>query len=483
MKLNPATLIDGYKLDHRRQYPPHTRRVYSNWTARSSRLDGVDKVRFFGLQGAISEYQEWMDEHFFSEPREKVLGRYARRVNGYLGPNDVGTNHIGELHELGYLPLRFAAIPEGKFVPLRVPMFVVENTSPEFFWMPNYLETMLSCMIWPMSTSATIASRYRVLLDQYAAQTGGDLGFVDWQGHDFSFRGLEGPEAAARIGAGHLLSFTGTDTIPAIDYLEDYYGDGLPENYLLGGSVAATEHAVMCAGGKEGELNTIRRLLQLYPTGVLSVVSDTWDLWKVLTETLPQLKGEIMARNGKYVTRPDSGDPVKIICGDPDKHGPPGMGVTQLLWDTFGGTLTPKGYRLLDPHVGGIYGDSITYERAGQICEGLEKRGFASTNWVLGIGSFTYQYNTRDTFGHAMKATWAETEGEERDLFKKPVTDDGTKFSATGRLAVVEEEGRLVVVEKATPEIEFGPRNLMQPVWENGKFLRRFNVAQVRQNF
>lgn len=484
MKLNPATLLDGYKLGHRQQYPPQTRRVYSNWTARSSRIEGQDSVVFFGLQGALQEYQDRMDAGFFGRPKDEVLRSYARRVNGYLGPaNTVGTDHIAALHDLGHVPLRFSALPEGTLTPIRVPMFVVENALPEFFWMTNYIETIFSSLIWSPSTSATLAYLYRKLLNEAAKATGGDMGFVDWQGHDFSFRGMMGPEAAARSGAGHLLSFLGTDTVPALDYIENYYWDGEPEGYLVGGSVAATEHAVMCAGGKENELETIRRLLQTYPEGVLSVVSDTWDLWNLLTETLPKLKAEIMARNGKYVTRPDSGDPVKIICGDPDKHGPPGKGVTELLWEVFGGTKTPAGYQLLDAHVGGIYGDSITLDRAQRICRGLERKGFASTNWVLGIGSYTYQYQTRDTFGHAMKATWAETEGEERDLFKKPITDDGTKFSATGRLAVRRKttDGKLYVIERAIPEAEFSPHNLHQPVWENGKFLRRTSISQIRQ--
>lgn len=484
MTLNPITLIDGYKLDHRRQYPEGTQRVYSNWTPRSSRIPGQDEVVFFGLQYFLQKYLgEEMERGFFRQPKDRVLARYARRTAGYLGPNEVGVEHIGALHDLRYVPLRFAALPEGTLVPLRVPALVVENTIPEFFWMVNYIETLLSCILWLPSTSATIAQRYRKLLLKYANQTGSGAPFVDWQGHDFSFRGLSGVEAACLSGAGHLLSFLGTDTIPAIDFIEEYYWGDEPADYMIGGSVAATEHSVMCAGGHTSEQETFARLLQLYPSGVVSVVSDTWDLWKVLTDILPSLKNQILARAGKLVIRPDSGNPVKIICGDSNAAGPARKGVVELLWDVFGGDHTPEGYRLLDPHIGVIYGDSITYERCQDICEGLVQKGFSPGNMVFGIGSFTYQYNTRDTFGHAMKATWAEIDGKPHDLFKKPVTDDGTKFSATGRLAVrrQKEDGRLYVVERALPEVEGSSENLLQPVWENGSFVSRTSISKIRR--
>ena len=222
-----------------------------------------------------------------------------------------------------------------------------------------------------------------------------------------------------------------------------------------------------------GEQNYIKRLLELYPKGIVSVVSDTFNLWDVLTEYLPQLKEEILNRDGKLVIRPDSGDPVDIICGywrrkddnqtyeeykswiteerirrevkiDSSKLAAE-KGVIELLWDIFGGTINEQGFKVLDPHIGAIYGDSITLERATEICERLKAKGFASTNIVLGIGSYTYQYNTRDTFGFAIKATYGEITYpedsvdagiEEREIFKDPITDDGTKKSKKGLLQV-----------------------------------------------
>ena len=429
--MNPLLLTDGYKVDHRRQYPDGTTLVYSNWTPRKSRIDGIDEVVFFGLQYFIKKYLlEDFETCFFKQPKEKVVEDYRRTINNYLGENKVGTKHIEDLHDLGYIPMVIKALPEGASVPVRVPMFTIYNTLPEFFWLTNYFETLLSAIIWMPCTSATIAKHYRKILDQYAEQTSSQPDFVNWQGHDFSMRGMSGIEAAVSSAAGHLLSFTGTDTIPAIHFLEKYYNAN-SDKELIGGSVAATEHSVMCMGTTEGELETFKRLIcDVYAKGVLSIVSDTWDLWKVLTEYLPLLKKEIIARDGKVVIRPDSGDPVDIICGNANgKNESERKGVIELLWDTFGGEINAKGYKELIPQIGAIYGDSINLERAVQICERLKEKGFASTNVVLGIGSYTYQYNTRDTFGFAMKATYGEVNGVGREIYKDPVTDDGTKIS------------------------------------------------------
>ena len=209
--------------------------------------------------------------------------------------------------------------------------------------------------------------------------------FVQWQAHDFAFRGMSSLESAILSGMGHLLSFTGTDTIPAVVGLEQYYNANI-EKELIGGSVAATEHAISCAGEEKGELETLERLItKTYPNGIFSFVSDTWDLWRLITNYLPKLKDKIMARNGKLVIRPDSGDPVLIICGNPKGISDADRkGVVELLWDIFGGTVTEKGFKLLDSHIGTIYGDSITLSRAKEISERLMAKGFAS-QVVLGV--------------------------------------------------------------------------------------------------
>lgn len=480
--MNPLLLTDGYKVDHRRQYPTGTTLVYSNWTPRKSRIENIHDVVFFGLQYFLKKYIiEDFTNHFFNQPKEVVVKQYARFINNYLGENQVGTAHIEALHDLGYIPMVFKALPEGVSVPVRVPMFTMYNTKPEFFWLTNYFETLLSTTIWVSCTSATIARQYRKILDKYAQETSSIPEFVDWQAHDFSMRGMGGIEASITSGSGHLLSFTGTDTIPTLQFLETYYNAN-SDTELIGGSVAATEHSVMCMGTTEGEFETFKRLItDIYPKGIVSIVSDTWDLWKVLTEYLPALKDEITNREGKVVIRPDSGDPVDIISGNPDgKTIEEKKGVIELLWDTFGGSTNAKGFKELIPKIGAIYGDSITIDRATQICERLKQKGFASTNVVLGIGSYTYQYNTRDTFGFAMKATYGEVNGEGREIYKDPITDDGTKKSAKGLIQIYKDpQGQYQLKDQCTWEEE--KQGELREVFRDGKLLIDDSLANIRK--
>lgn len=482
--MNTLHLADGYKVDHRNQYPAGTQLVYSNWTPRKSRIPGVDKVAFFGLQYFIKKYlQEDFDTHFFARPKSEVIAEYQRRISAYLGPDAITYEHIEALHELGYLPVEIKALPEGTPVPLRTAMFTIKNTLPEFFWVTNFLETILSCVIWMPCTSATISLEYRKILERYARETGGDMDFVPFQAHDFSFRGMAGLEAAMMSGAAHLLNFTGTDTIPAIDFLERYYNANANKE-LIGASVPATEHSVMCMGTQSDELGTFERLItQTYPSGIVSIVSDTWDFWQVITDYLPALKQQVLARDGKVVIRPDSGDPVKILCGDPAAAAgtPAHKGAVECLFETFGGTITSEGYKMLDPHIGLIYGDSITLERCEAICQQLKAKGFASTNVVFGIGSYTYQYVTRDTFGFAMKATYGEVHGQGREIFKDPKTDDGTKRSARGLLRITQNKAGTYTMEDRVSRTQ-EQTGCLKTVYKNGQLLVEQSLQQVRAN-
>lgn len=482
--INPMLLIDGYKTSHRKQYPKGTEYVYSNFTPRMSRMEGVNEVVFFGLQYFIKEYlQDRFEWGFFKREKSEVLREYKRRMDNYLGKDSVSIDHIAALHDLGYLPIKIKALPEGTLVPIGVPVLTIVNTKPEFFWLTNYLETLMSNILWKPITSATTAFQYRKRFEAYAEKTGYAKEFIQWQGHDFSFRGMSGNEDSFLSAAGHLLSFTGTDTIPAIDFLEKYYYAN-SDTELIGGSVPASEHSVMCMGEKESEINTFKRFItELYPSGIVSIVSDTWDFWKVMTEYLPALKNEIMARNGRLVIRPDSGDPVKIICGDKEKAMLPAVckGAYELLWDTFGGTVNAKGYKELNPHVGLIYGDSITLQRQKEILRQLEEKGFAASNLVLGIGSYTYEYVTRDTFGFAMKATWGQVNGQPKDIFKDPVTDTGFKKSAKGLLQVYQPDGALLKLkDQCTPLEEMGGE--LKTVFVDGLCVTNYTLTQIREN-
>lgn len=517
-------LTDGYKLDHRRQYPEGTEYVYSNWTPRSCSYypEASEGAVVFGIQYFIKEYLiKQFNEGFFNKPKDIAVAEFKRRVDTFLGPNHVGTKHIEELHDLGYLPIRIKALPEGSLCPIRVPALTFINTHPDFFWLTNYFETLISTTLWLPMTSATSARLYKKELVRHAKKTGFKDVDINFLIHDFSMRGMAGVEAAIMSGMGHLTSFCGSETIPAIRAAEEYYNAD-SEKEVVASTIPATEHSVMCAGGKEDEFETFKRLItEVYPQGFVSIVSDTWDFWKVMTEYLPKLKDTILARNGRVVIRPDSGDPVDIICGakkdimevdgvkyhienvyefdelyyeeveDQIKKNPETFkhhvvteaqvkGAYEILWDIFGGTINEKGYKVLDSHIGMIYGDSITLERQKEIYKRLEEKGFAATNLVLGVGSYTYQFKSRDSLGFAMKATWCMVNGEGREIFKDPKTDSGTKKSLKGLICVAPTpDGRYEAIDQVPKsQEELGE---LKTVFENGKLIKDYTLSEIRE--
>lgn len=575
--MNPLFMKDAYKTGHLYQYPPDTEYVYSNMTARGAshfHWKGFNgKVVNFGARGFVQEIlcDLWY-KNFFCAPAGKVIGEYERMINSALGANVVNTSHLKELHELGYLPIIVKALPEGELVNLRIPLMTIINTDTRFSWLVNFLETVWANYTWKPLTVATIAYEYRRLSERFAEETGADKGFAIFQNHDFSARGMAGAEDSARAGAGHLLSSVGSDTLAAGKYLVDYY-DAHWDKELIFTAPPATEHAVMCLNyAVYGEHETYRRLInKVYPDGMVAIVSDTINLWDVLTKVAPSLKADIMKREGnafgpgKVVFRPDSGDPVKIITGDnnwvlirdqpyfdaieeifnkhfkvpadgrrwgfkfeepqsviakvlgdegsityhkivfpagfygdyPDRGNtiplvpgnvgietfyeptPAEKGALQILWDQFGGTVNDAGYRVLDPHVGLVYGDSITLDRAEEIFQLMKDHGFASTNIVFGVGSFTYQYLTRDTFGLAVKATWGQIAGKGYELQKTPITDSGTKHSAKGLLRVEKENGEYVLYQEQT--MEQSNEGQLQTIFADGEVYNLQSLSEIRE--
>ncbi len=547
---------DSYKLSHKGFMVALTTLIYANLTARSAKYLNVikelfdNKAVFFGLQGFILEFLiKEFNEKFFNLPKEVAVGKFKRLVDAYLGVGAVDMHHFEALHDLGYLPIEIKALPEGSRVNIKVPFLTIKNTHPAFAWLTNYLETVLSCELWKQITIATIAYEYRKMVNEYALKTTGSLDFTMFQLHDFSFRGMSGRQDAAKCGAAFLLSSCGTDTIPAIEYLEDFYNADVTKEFIAT-SVPASEHSLACAGtAVNGELESYRKwITQDYPTGIVSLVSDTYDYWRVLTEYLPKLKPEILARPvneiglSKVVIRPDSGNPADIICGlkryplnftdfnnfilfmneqgfagsnldsyDAVKIGeifysvydiscglrvstPSNIetrlsqykqyseaevkGSVELLWDTFGGTVTGQGYKVLDSHIGLIYGDSITPAVALDVFQRLEAKGFASTNIVFGVGSYTMQYVTRDSLGMAVKATYAEVNGVGYELFKDPITDSGMKKSAKGLLRIEKEGDNFVLYDQQTKEQE--AQGELKTVFLNGEIVRETSLTEIR---
>lgn len=514
---------DVYKEFHSRAYHPDVSEVYANFTSRSGKLSNIennDKVAFVGLQYFIKSYllEEWNE--FFKLDKATAVANHKRIMSSMLGYT-VDVKYLEDLHDLGYLPLKIKALPEGTLVPYLVPPMTIVNTKAGFQWLTNMIETVLSCENWPIQTSATTSVAYLKVFKEFAQKTGTPMEFVPFQGHDFSFRGMFGKHAAAMSGFGHLASgLVGTDTIPAVLFAEKYYGANV-DNELVGCSVDATEHSVTCSWIMEGEIEFFKYLMkEQSPKGILSVVSDTWDFWTLVTDYLPQLKSEIMARDGTLVIRPDSGDPVKVLTGykvspisdykelfETQKEAEADVinkgyeayrfngqyygfedsntielmecevkGLIECLWDTFGGTTTSQGYKLLDDHIGAIYGDAITLIRQRQILQRLMDKGFAS-KVVLGIGSYSYQYVTRDTHGSAVKATSVVKAGERLAIFKDPKTDSKKK-SAKGLLKIDRVNGELTLFDDVTEQEE--AKGLLEVVFENGKIVKETTLSEIR---
>jgi len=516
MKNNALLLTDSYKLGHAEQYPSGTTLVVSNFTPRSLKHSTIQSIRpnhkivVHGIHAAIKTLTDMWKTGFFDRNKEEVINEFMTYTESFR-PHNFDKTRFERLHDLQYLPISVKSLPEGTQVQVKIPVFTIHNTIDEFFWITNYLETSLSALIWKPMTVATIAKTYRDIISEYSTKTGAAEWFTDFQCHDFSSRGLSNIQDIEQTGCAHLLSFMGTDSLPALRYVTEHYN--LSGTDCIGASVPATEHSVMCMGTKTDELETFKRLIsETYPTGIVSIVSDTWDYFKVLTEVAPLLKDMIMSRDGKVVFRPDSGNPIDIICGsaipvpnrsDMDvysqqiyyvkntdeyirpvieihkgakffkyleviRHPTPEMkGSIKILHELFGGTTTSKGYITIDGHVGLIYGDSITLERCDEILNRLEIMGFASDNIVFGVGSYSYQHLTRDTFGFAMKATYGEVNGEPREIFKDPKTDSGIKKSLKGLVFVNE---NLEVSDQCTMEKFLSTNNMLKEIYNDGVF-------------
>jgi nicotinamide phosphoribosyltransferase len=478
-KLNPLYEADGYKVGHPLMINQYATREYFTAIPRSLKyMGGFSKVASAGQQMVVRYIHSTFQENFFDQPIDVAL-KFSKDMSKYLGM-DYSFDGFEKLHKLGYLPIKIKALPEGLFTKPNIPHLTGVTTGTEWAWLGLFLETLISKLMWQTSTAATIGNKFREVTHEWVMKTDKDNAwFIDYANHDFHSRGGN-PFTSIAVGLGHAFSNKGSDTLNVIEAARYYYD--VDDNDVVVNSVNASEHSVTTTGIfyyqrllKQGKLNDVvewyysqpypsegsvdspdylaiaellnlKDWLQKFPTGILSVVSDTFDLWKLITFILPRLKSEILAREGKLVIRPDSGDPVDIICGferhkyeqKMDGHFYNGKkvegnitaqsrGVIELLWDIFGGTINEQGYKVLDSHIGVIYGDSINLERQTSIYKRLERKGFAATNIVLGIGSYTYVFLTRDSAGWALKGAWFETleNGElvQYDIYKDPITD------------------------------------------------------------
>ena len=488
-KPNPLSYSDGYKIGHGRMLAPGTDFLYGTWIPRSTKHapKGITKILSAGHQLTWRWLHDEYEENFFKQPIE-VATKFGEDMSKYLNlPFEA--SQFEALHKLGYLPIKVKALPEGIETNPNVPHQTFINTVPGFAWLTLYLETPLSSLNWKTPTNATIALKYRRTVTEWVMKTDPtNAWLIPFLCHDFAARGLD-PHSMLSSGLGHAMSFIGSDSLIVIPGARYFYG--VPEDEVCIGSVNASEHSVSTTKiFTVGEKQMLVDWMNEFKEGILSVVMDTFDITKVAKPGEGgycfDLKEQILSRNGKLVIRPDSGDPVEIICG----HGRTELtehenkafypefytkGLIECLWDIFGGTINEQGYKVLDPHIGAIYGDSITTDRQLEIYQRLAEKGFASTNIVLGIGSYTYQFNTRDTFGFAAKGAWFENQGKGYNIFKDPISDDGTKKSLKGMICVTED---LEVLTECTKEQEAG--GILQVIYEDGQFFNQITLAEIR---
>lgn len=483
-KTNPMLLIDFYKAVHSEMLPKNITKSVSYFTPRMSRVKRWDKVVMFGLQGFIKTYLiDYFNEEFFDKPFEEIIYEYKRIMDASLGKDAYKIDKIESLHKLGYLPIEIVALPEGTIVPMHVPMFGITNTHKDFAWLPQSLESLISAEMWHPMLAATVGMTYRGIVNHYYDLTCEDNIPRSKALGAFDFRGEECLESAVKAGAGWCLSFLNTATVPTIPYLEkNYFCDCTKESVAYGSP--STEHSVMCSNyAVDGdEITLLRRLLtEIYPNTSFSAVLDSYDYWNIIDNILPQLKTEIMNHNGCMLMRGDSGDCVEVVTKTVFK-----------LWDEFGGTINSKGYKVLDPHVKAIYGDSITVQRCEEIYKILMENGFSCSNVALGVGSFSFQCIeedgflkpfTRDTFSSCIKATYCEIDGKPFPIFKNP-KDGGFKKSQKGCCRVYTRcDGSIYYEDELTWEqaTEYEKRgNMLIPVFKDGELLKEQSLKEIR---
>ena len=473
-------LCDFYKTVHSDMINPKMTKSMSYYTPRMSRVNRWDKVVMFGVQMFCKTWLiDYFNDNFFNRPEKEVVDEYTRVLDATLGKGIYGIEKIKKLHKLGYLPIEIIALPEGTMVPIRVPMFGITNTHDDFAWLPQALESLISAEIWYPQITATVGKTYRDIVNKYYDETVEDSVPRAKALGAFDFRGDMCVDAALKAGAGWCLSFLNTATVPAIPYLENMFNCDCTVEPVAFGSVS-TEHFVMCSNyAVDGdEITFLRKMLtELYPNTSFSCVLDSYDYWNVIDNILPQLHDEIMAHNGCMLMRGDSGDCVDVVTRTVFK-----------LWDQFGGTVNSKGYKVLDPHVKAIYGDSITVQRCEEIYEILKNAGFACSNVALGVGSFSMHCIeednmlkpfTRDTFSSCIKACYAEVDGKCYPVFKNP-KEGGFKKSQKGLCFVYEEDGVLKYKDEYTSE-NIPEGNLLQPVFRDGVMLKDYTLEEIRQ--
>jgi len=454
MQNNILRLTDSYKLSHYKQYPSGTSHIYSYFESRGGKFE---QVTFFGLQYLLKEYLA--GEVVTQAKIDQAAKLYAAHFGSETLFNREGWEYILEKYQ-GKLPIRIKAVAEGAVIPTHHVLMTVENTDPKCYWLSNFLETLL-VQLWYPCTVATTSKAVRSLILSYLEKTG-DPSLIDFKLHDFGFRGVSSVESAGIGGAAHLVNFMGTDTVTALTFIQEYYQ---PDS-MFGFSIPAAEHSTITSWKQEGELEAYRNMLDQYPEGLVAVVSDSYDVYHACEKLWGEaLKEKILARNGTVVVRPDSGVPKDVV-----------LKVTEILGEKIGYTINEKGYKVLVPQIRVIQGDGVNYESIGEILENLAVNGWSADNITFGMGGALLQKVHRDTQKFAFKCSCATVDGQDRLVFKDPITDHGKK-SKKGRLKLILKDN-----EYHTVNLDEEGEDLLVTVFENGEILKDYTFDEVKGN-
>lgn len=458
---------DSYKPSHFTMYPEATTKVYSYVESRGGDLENTV---FFGLQFLVERLNDFFPTMDDVEEAKVFYEAHGEPFN-YAGAK--------QLVELGYFPLEIKAVKEGTVIPTRNILVSITNTHPDFAWLPSFLETILLNATWYPTTVASYSKACKNLIEQAYDATASEASKagIPFALHDFGFRGTSSIETAGIGATAHLVNFLGSDTVVANIYAKKFY-----DCDMAGYSVPAAEHSVITSWGKDGEQAAYENIIEKFPSGVVSVVSDSYDIYHAIDHIYGvELKEKILSRDGVFVIRPDSGDPIKVLCGTSDRHVSDDIdaireakGILQLLWERFGGTVNEKGFRVLNDKVRVLQGDGINIDSLGDILVALEQNGWSVENMVFGMGGKLLQDHNRDTMRFACKCSYVEIDGHGLEVYKAPKTDMG-KVSKKGIMSLIKRDGAYQTVQ--------GEHNgdLLETVYRNGVVLRHQTLSEIRE--
>lgn len=455
--LTPITRTDSYKASHFLQYPPGSQFVSSYIEPRGG---DFDEIVFFGLQAYIKEYLMTPITLADVEAAKALYEAHGEPFN-YEGWTAIVEDHGG------LLPIEIKALPEGTVHAPGIPQVQVVNTDSRFPWLTSYVETSMLRAVWYPSTVASLSRRAKQYIWNGLVMTADDPeAEIGFKLHDFGARGATCSEAALLGGMGHLVNFMGTDTIEALVGAMMYYNADGP----VGFSIPATEHSTVTSWGRDGELAMFEHYLDQHPTGIIACVSDSYNIFQACRYWGENLKDKVLARDGVLVVRPDSGDPVKMP-----------LDVIELLMELFGYEVNSKGYKVLPPQVRVIQGDGMNIDTIRQLIDQAEQRGLSVSNFAMGMGGGLLQKVDRDTCKYAMKANAIFVDGEWRDVYKDPFTDQGKK-SKRGRQAVLRIDGELVSrrLDDIPTNMGHGIQDQLWTVFRDGELLIDDTFDEIR---